>query len=68
MGTPANFSGGLHERRIVWKAGCLETCTSGLELAAMLEDPAIAARINSVIRLPDAKPKEEAVATSPAEG
>ena len=29
---PENPSGGSHERRIVWKAGCLETCTSGLGL------------------------------------
>jgi hypothetical protein len=29
---PKTFSGGSQERRIVWKAGCLETCTSGLGL------------------------------------
>ena len=29
---PENFSGGSQERRIVWKAGCLETCMSGLGL------------------------------------
>jgi len=29
---PENFGGGSYERRIVWKAGCLETCTSGLGL------------------------------------
>ena len=29
---PENFSGGSYERRIVWKAGCLETCMSGLGL------------------------------------
>ena len=27
---PEDPSGGSHGRRIVWKAGCLETCTSGL--------------------------------------
>ena len=31
-GTPENISGGSQERRIIWKAGCLETCTSGLGL------------------------------------
>ena len=31
-GTPENISGGSQERRIVWKAGCLETFTSGLGL------------------------------------
>jgi len=44
-GTLENFSGGSQECRIIWKAGCLETCTSGLGLGPGGSSPAYTTRV-----------------------